>query len=280
MTKGGWGLFAVLLGMILGCEGRSTAPAETVTVTTVVVVTATPTAPKTTKKTPVSTRVSKATPVATRVGPCGKLPPRKELLTWKTKRFKYSCCQGSQGPAPPPGGYPPCTFDPSTRPDIALDLRDGTYLVKESSGCVRARFVPECRKKCLPAGTRIATPTGDVVVESLRVGDPVWTRDPDGRRVRGTVLRISRVATPPDHELVHARLRDGRSIRVSAGHPDMRGIGVEQWSSGDRYDDTQIVEVHRLTYDGGWTYDLLTSGETGIYWADDVPLASTLDPSD
>ena len=275
MTKSGFGLVGVIVMMGLGCDARTTAPVETVTVTTVVVVTETATpAPKTTK----TVQVSKATPVPARVGPCGKLPPREELLTWKTKILKYSCCQGSQGPAPPPGGYPPCTFDPSTHRGIALDLKDGTYLVKESGGCVRARFRPECRKKCLPVGTRIATPLGDVVVESLRVGDPVWTRDRSGNRVRGTVLRTSRVATPPDHEIVHARLQDGRTIRVSAGHPDMQGLGVEQWSAGDRYDNTQIVEVHRLEYDGGWTYDLLTSGETGIYWADDVPLTSTLEP--
>jgi hypothetical protein len=37
-----------------------------------------------------------------------------------------------------------------------------------------------------------------------------------------------------------------------------------------------VISAERVSYDAGATYDLLPAGDTGIYWADDVPLASTL----
>jgi hypothetical protein len=37
-----------------------------------------------------------------------------------------------------------------------------------------------------------------------------------------------------------------------------------------------VVSAELLVYTGGSTFDLLPSGPTGVYFADGIPLASTL----
>lgn len=161
-------------------------------------------------------------------------------------------------------------------PSNVRDLGDGTFIAKDQTGrCFRARWKRRCGK-CLPPGTAIATPAGDVAVRELRPGMPVWSRDGRGRRVAATVLEVSSVAVPADHRVVVVTLADGRSVSVSAGHPAVGGAGVEQLRAGQLYDGSEIVSVTTRAYGGERTYDLLPSGETGIYIADGVPLESTL----
>jgi hypothetical protein len=40
-----------------------------------------------------------------------------------------------------------------------------------------------------------------------------------------------------------------------------------------------VILIERLAYGGSKTYDLLPSGETGFYWANGVPLNTTLTDS-
>ena len=129
---------------------------------------------------------------------------------------------------------------------------------------------------CLARGTRIATPVGEVAVEDIRVGASVWSIDGSGRRSVATVRSIGRTPVPATHEVVRLVLDDGRVLRASPGHPLPDGRALGTIRSGDRVDGATVVSATLEAYDGGFTFDLLPDGPTGIYIADGVPLASTL----
>jgi hypothetical protein len=130
---------------------------------------------------------------------------------------------------------------------------------------------------CLDGSVRIATPDGPRLVSDLRPGDRVWTTDMGGRRVAGTVLAIGSVAAPPGHRLVDLVLADGRSLRVSPGHPLADGRPIGDLAPGDLVDGSVVVSAG-LVPAGPRTWDVLPSGPTGAYWADGILLRSTLRP--
>ncbi len=67
---------------------------------------------------------------------------------------------------------------------------------------------------CLPAGTDVLTTDGPRLVEAVRAGDQVWSRDPFGRWVRASVLRSE--CSGVDEIL---RLRtSNRTLRANARH--------------------------------------------------------------
>ena len=129
---------------------------------------------------------------------------------------------------------------------------------------------------CLARGTRISTPTGDVAVQDLNVGDVVWTLDGTGMRVAAALVAIGSVPVPSTHEIVHVVLDDDRSVAVSPGHPTSDGRLVGELRAGDALDGARVTSAERLRYDGGFTFDVLPAGATGTYWANGVLLASTL----
>ena len=90
------------------------------------------------------------------------------------------------------------------------------------------------------------------------------------------VIKTSSTPVPPFFEVVKLNLNDGRTVTASAGHPsaDMRALG--DYHSGDMMDGCRVMAVEYLTYQGGLTYDILPSGETGLYWANGILLRSTL----
>jgi hypothetical protein len=129
---------------------------------------------------------------------------------------------------------------------------------------------------CLARGTRIATPSGDVAVEQLRLGDTVWTLDSAGVRVAAPLVAIGNTAVPPTHEVVRVVLADGRTIRVSPGHPSADGRRIGDLRSGDTLDGAPVVLAQRERYTGGFTFDVRPAGASGAYWANGVLLGSTL----
>jgi hypothetical protein len=154
---------------------------------------------------------------------------------------------------------------------VATIASDGTIRV-DSQGPSEP---PPC-PICLARGTMIATPGGDVAVEAIQPGDPVWTRDRRGRRVSAVVDQIGSIAVPVGHEVVHVVLVDGRSLFVSPGHPMTDGRPVATLRPGDEYSGSTVVSADRVVYGGGRTFDLLPSGPTGAYWANGIELGSTL----
>ncbi|HLA15778.1 MAG TPA: Hint domain-containing protein [Candidatus Limnocylindrales bacterium] len=129
---------------------------------------------------------------------------------------------------------------------------------------------------CLVRGTRIATPAGDVAVEDVRPGMSVWTMDGRGRRVVATVIGTGRVAVGASHVAIRVGLADGRSLTASAGHPLADGRAVGSLAVGDVVDGAVVTSLASVANVDGWTFDLLPSGDTGAYWADEVLVGSTL----
>jgi Hint domain-containing protein len=129
---------------------------------------------------------------------------------------------------------------------------------------------------CLTRGTRIATPSGDVAVEDLKVGDMVWTQDATGARVASPLVDIGNTPVPPTHRVVQLRLADGRAVDVSPGHPTADGRIVGDLAPGDIYDGAAVVSAELVPYAGGATFDVLPAGGAGTYWANGIVLGSTI----
>jgi Hint domain-containing protein len=129
---------------------------------------------------------------------------------------------------------------------------------------------------CLGAETRIATPQGLVRVSELRRGDQIWTRGRDGSRQAAMVLKTTRRSFPHSFPLVRLVLEDGRRLTVSARHPTADGRQVGGLARGSLLDGSRVKTLTTVSEPAGATYDLLPSGPTGTYWADDVLLRSTL----
>jgi hypothetical protein len=129
---------------------------------------------------------------------------------------------------------------------------------------------------CLAWSTRIDTPTGSVTVKDLKKGMAVWTADSSGIRIPAIVLKNVSVPVPPGYRIVHIVLDDGRELFASPGHPTADGRKLGTLSSGDTLDGAKIVIAERVPYEGTATYDILPSGDTGLYWANDILIKSTL----
>lgn len=129
---------------------------------------------------------------------------------------------------------------------------------------------------CLARGTRIDTPRGRIAVEDLGLGDPVWTLDAGGRRIPGIVIALGSTVAPPDHRVVRLSLADGRTVTASPGHPLADGRRLADLEVGDVVDGSLVVGLESLPYGGGETFDLISSGPTGFYLSDGIPLGSTL----
>lgn len=129
---------------------------------------------------------------------------------------------------------------------------------------------------CLAQWTRIATPTGELPVTEVRTGTVVWTLDAGGVRVPAPVLMVGDTPAPIGHRVVHLALADGRSMDVSPGHPLPDGRHAGDLRPGDALDGSVVVSAALRPYSGAATWDLLPAGVTHVYWADGVPLASSL----
>ena len=129
---------------------------------------------------------------------------------------------------------------------------------------------------CLARGTLIDTPAGPVPVERLQLGDPIWTFTTDGRRVAGSVIALGSTTAPPDHVVVRLVLEDGRTVTASPGHPLADGRLIGDLRPGDTVDGSRVSVAIREPYASTDTFDLVSSGETGAYFAGGIPLGSTL----
>ena len=75
--------------------------------------------------------------------------------------------------------------------------------------------------------------------------------------------------------MVRLVLSDGRTVSVSPGHPTTDGRTVGELERGDHFDGAAVTSVERVPYTGS-TYDILPDSSSAAYWADGIPLRSTL----
>jgi hypothetical protein len=71
-------------------------------------------------------------------------------------------------------------------------------------------------------------------------------------------------------------LEDGRELWASPGHTTVNAQSFGDLQVDDSLDGSRIVLAERVSYDGLFTYDLLTSSGTGFYWANEILVGSTL----
>ena len=148
---------------------------------------------------------------------------------------------------------------------------DGIVTISSRS----ATGAPPC-PICLASTTLIATPRGDVRVTDVQVGTIVWTQAADGSRVAAPVVEVGSVPAPVGHMMVHLVLADGRELLASPGHKTADGRAAGSLKAGDSLDGSTITGWQLVPYAGRRTYDLLPAGATGHYWANGIPLSSTL----
>jgi len=129
---------------------------------------------------------------------------------------------------------------------------------------------------CLAAGTRIYTPDGWVLVQTMKPADRVWTLDAMGHKVIVPVLKTSASPVSLEHCMVPLVLGDGREVWASPGHPTADGRTIGQLEANGVYDGSWIKSSELIPYQHHQTYDLLPAGTTGLYWANGILLASTL----
>lgn len=181
-------------------------------------------------------------------------------------------CDG-KGDASCPGGYQ-CIQDcgpPVARPGDPPPPY--SCLLNEVAN--RPRMCPIC----LASNTRIATPAGDINVKDVKVGTIVWSQNNKGEKIAREVIRISRTPVPPTHQVLHLVMSDGREVWASPGHPAADGRALSRLTVGDPYDGAQIQKAEAVPYGDKDTFDILPSGETGLYRANDILLGSTLKSS-
>lgn len=130
--------------------------------------------------------------------------------------------------------------------------------------------------KCLAAGTRIDTPQGEVAVEDLQIGMPIWTLGSNGKREQGVVVSVTRIPVPVHHQVVRLQLGNGRTLLASPEHPLADGRLVRDLRAGETLTGIDILHAEPIPYTGDSTYDVLPSGPTGFYWAEGVLLGTTI----
>lgn len=161
----------------------------------------------------------------------------------------------------------------STRGDEAtaiIDANDGKVLKSKTENNV-------WMGRCLPANTMIKTKRGDVKVQELTLNDSVLTLDENGKKCFRPLVLSTSTPVSEDHRLVYIKLKDGRDLCASPGHPlsDNKSF-FGNIKKGDRIDGSTVMTVKLFKYTEGVTYDLLTSGLNSSYFANGILIGSTL----
>ncbi len=129
---------------------------------------------------------------------------------------------------------------------------------------------------CLAKNTLIDTPNGQIPVQNLQKGMSIWSQDKFGNRISLVIIKTSKTPVPSTHQMVHIILDDKREIFASPGHPIGDGRVFNDLSVGDILNGSRIVVAEKTSYNKGYTYDILPSGDTGFYFANGILVDSTL----
>ncbi len=164
-----------------------------------------------------------------------------------------------------------CTLTLTLTNIIQLQTYPSTYKAVFSKEVDMNRPCPIC----LSENTTIATPDGYVSVTSMQEGDTVWTSDIHGSKQIVEVLKTTKVRVK-NHQMNYIKLDDGRQVYASPNHPLRDGRPIGSIVVGDIVDGARVIIAELVPYQGDYTYDILPSGNTRTYWANGVPLRSTM----
>lgn len=128
--------------------------------------------------------------------------------------------------------------------------------------------------ECAAADTPVATPTGEVAIADLAIGDLVMSVH-EGALRPVPVIAVSRRAVR-EHTMVTVTLDDGRRVSMSPGHPTADGGVFGELVIGASLGDARISAVTREPYAGAFTHDILPASDTGTYLAAGALVGSTL----
>lgn len=128
---------------------------------------------------------------------------------------------------------------------------------------------------CAAIGTLVATPGGERPIEGIAVGDVVYSVDGDAT-VAVPVARIARTVVTSGHKIMRVAFAGGAVVEMSPTHPTADGRSFEELAAGDLLGHAEIVGVSPMSYGYAFTYDILPTSSTGIYFAAGVPVGSTL----
>jgi hypothetical protein len=127
---------------------------------------------------------------------------------------------------------------------------------------------------CASPTTPIATPSGDVAIAQLRVGDLVYSVD-GAAIVAVPILRIG--STPVTrHQVMRVALASGAVLEISPGHPTADGRTFGELRVGGALDGQAIIASELVAYTHTRTHDILPNSETGTYVAAGALIGSTI----
>lgn len=182
-------------------------------------------------------------------------------------------CEFAACPIPVPSGNECRTDSDCAEGYACIDVSPVVRLGVENLRCWKKDMPTPI---CLAPSTRISTPNGDVLVKDMKEGMSVWTVDAKGNRVAGTVTRSGSMVAPTGHKVMHIRTQNGHELFVSPGHKVADGREAGAIKAGDMLGGDRVTLAELIPYRDARTYDILASGDTGMYFANGILLQSTL----
>ena len=125
---------------------------------------------------------------------------------------------GTRTPATSVGAYQPTALTG----DVGSYVRADDVLAVRSNEVVLTKYKEPC---CFAAGTKVSTPNGDRAIESLKVGDVVWSKpEKGGKPFAAKILATHQRSDQPIYRLKLKSVRadgiaEGETLLVTPGHP-------------------------------------------------------------
>lgn len=127
-----------------------------------------------------------------------------------------------------------------------------------------------------PRNSLISVPRRLVQVSDLKIGSLVWTVDRSGNKVQVKIIKTNKRLASENHKMAHIILEDERKLIVSPSHPTLDNKELELLEKGQILDGSRIISIQIEPYKKKYTYDILPSGETNGYWANQILIGSTI----
>ena len=129
---------------------------------------------------------------------------------------------------------------------------------------------------CCSPWTLIDTPQGERRIDMMRLGDPVWSVR-NGHRCEARVALVGkRRHERGTHSVLRICMENGRTLEVSASHPDATGRPLSEVRAGDELGGQIVRSVDVIAYRPEYTHDIATDAPGSVYWAEGALIGSTL----